>query len=438
MRTPTLFYYPSTGLALFIVFTRVAISIGTTVERTIDDTLGDSESGVLPVYEPANAFSFNSKCTTCTLDPDPASAFQGTWHDSSQFPGGPAVNVTLSFEGTAISVFCILSNNASKGISNSDFVFMVDGVPQKSFTHLPDNTSDFVYQAKVLDVAGLNRGTHKVVMATDNSAGSLMLFDFARYTFDDGIVSSPSVTTVTNTVISISTASHSKITRSTFSKSGLSTSASSIATSASSIATSASSITISVPSSPSASQQSDTGSPSSFSPSPSPSSPPNPSLASASAQVALKKQIKLAPILAGTLIPIAFFALAVTILCRRLRTRYAKEFEETRVHSPEAGWFQLNDPVGRAATVADIPGVEQNHFPTPGKRSRWGTRRTPPQAAASPSVRGEPELSRAPTFRTFDVGLTSPPPGYELAFQQQQLVQASNVSGTVARGRAPP
>lgn len=197
-----------------------------------------------------------------------------------------------------------------------------------------------------------------------------------------------------------------------------------------------------MPSSPSASQQSDTGSPSSFSPSPSPSSqsssPPTPSLSSASAQVTLKKQIKLVPILAGTLIPIAFFALAVTILCRRQRARYAKEFEETRVHSPEAGWVQLNDPVGRAATVADIPGVEQNQFPTPGKRSRWGTRRTPPQAAAGPSVRGEPALSRAPTFRTFDVRLTSPPPGYESAFQQQQLVQASNVSGTVARGRASP
>lgn len=60
MKAPTLFYYPSTVLALFIVLTRVAISIGTTVVRTIDDTHGDSESGVLPVYEPANAFSLVS------------------------------------------------------------------------------------------------------------------------------------------------------------------------------------------------------------------------------------------------------------------------------------------------------------------------------------------------------------------------------------------
>ncbi|KAJ6480924.1 hypothetical protein C8R45DRAFT_831846 [Mycena sanguinolenta] len=172
---------------LFLIFTwhYITLSIGTTFERTIDDTLGDSESGVLPVYEPADAVLLkplqNSDCPACTFHPDASSAFQGTWHDSSQLPGGPAVSVSLSFDGIAITLFCILANTGG-GISTSDFAFTLDGGAQNPFSHVPDNTSDFIYQAVVFNATGLDRGTHNLVMTTNNPTGSLMLFDFARYT----------------------------------------------------------------------------------------------------------------------------------------------------------------------------------------------------------------------------------------------------------------
>ncbi|KAF8217077.1 hypothetical protein K438DRAFT_1559132 [Mycena galopus ATCC 62051] len=185
MRILTLSLHSPAGLVFFFIFAHyITLSVGTTFKRTIDDTLGDSESGALPVYDPTDGKLLqNSNCTACTLHPDPAGAFDHTWHDGSQLPDGVPVSVSLSFDGIAITLFCTLANNASEeGIMTSDFAFMLDGVTQKPFTHVPDNTSDFMYRVPVFSVTGLDRGTHNVVMATNNPTGSLMLFDFAQYT----------------------------------------------------------------------------------------------------------------------------------------------------------------------------------------------------------------------------------------------------------------
>jgi hypothetical protein len=53
----TFFLPPHTRLALLITLIQITLSIGTTFERTIDDTFGDSESGLLPIYTPAKNFS---------------------------------------------------------------------------------------------------------------------------------------------------------------------------------------------------------------------------------------------------------------------------------------------------------------------------------------------------------------------------------------------
>ncbi|KAJ7648564.1 hypothetical protein DFH06DRAFT_570581 [Mycena polygramma] len=180
MNTPTFLFRPFARLAIFITFIQISLSVGTVFQRTIDDTLGDSESGELPMYTPASGFSPNSDCAGCVLHPDPASAFKGTWHDGSQLPGGPAVSVTLSFSGTGISVFCILANLV--GDSTSNLAVTLDGAAQKPFSYTPDNTSDFVYNAPVFSVDGLDRVQHTVVIVTDNPKGSLFLFDYANYT----------------------------------------------------------------------------------------------------------------------------------------------------------------------------------------------------------------------------------------------------------------
>lgn len=95
---------------------------------------------------------------------------------------GPRINNANLPIGTAITVFCILANTASEGLTTSDFAITLDGTAQKPFTHRPDNTSDFKYHSTVFNVDGLNRGVHHVVITTDNAAGSLFLFDYASYT----------------------------------------------------------------------------------------------------------------------------------------------------------------------------------------------------------------------------------------------------------------
>jgi hypothetical protein len=137
-----------------------------------------------------------------------------------------------------------------------------------------------------------------------------------------------------------------------------------------------------------------------------------------------KKQVDLAPILAGILIPVVLLALAGTImvLCRRRHARYAKDLESTRVHLPEPEWVQpydLEPPAG-----ARVPGTAQNHHPE--KRSR-NDEQYPPAQASSSTILADPGLSRAPTYRTLPS--PSPPPHYFSDFQQQllQLPRGNNV-----------
>ncbi|KAJ7464457.1 hypothetical protein FB451DRAFT_1138868 [Mycena latifolia] len=402
-------------LVFYALLTLVTLSAGTVSERTIDDASGDSVSGLLPVYTPVNGFSSNTDCSTCVIHPDPANAFGGTWHDGSQLPGGPAVSVSLSFTGTAISLFCILVNTANLAdITISDFSFILDGASRGTFTHVPDNTSDFIYNAKVFSVDGLDRTNHTVVLTTDNPAGSLALFDYASYTFDDGISPSTSVTATGGADTGATTST----TRNTVSVNSHSSGASESQT----VTTSNASASLASTSSPTT--ISSTGPNRSADPITTSTAP------SASITVSASKKNKLAPILAGTLIPVFLIALAGIIIClyRRHRSRRQVEFEQTRVRPPSAEWVQLSESPATAG--ASLPGTRRfsvehnNRSPIQEKSSHFVDEISP---TSPPSVRSEPTLSRAPTFRTFDYVTTSPP-HYSATFQPEQLIQFGNIS----------
>ncbi|KAJ7694652.1 hypothetical protein B0H17DRAFT_1199171 [Mycena rosella] len=189
-------------LFLCAFFVQVALSTSTLVNRTIDDTKGDSVSGLLPIYSPPAQFSPNSNCPTCKVRLDPARVFDGTWHDSSQLRDGPPVSVALSFNGTAIYIVCVLANTVKDAVTSSDFVFTLDGSRNGSFTHKPTSSPDYIYGANVFSVNGLEQGPHEVVLTTDNSTGSLLLFDYASYTSDERIGAPPAISPVTGTTAS--------------------------------------------------------------------------------------------------------------------------------------------------------------------------------------------------------------------------------------------
>ncbi|KAJ7148412.1 hypothetical protein C8R43DRAFT_889037 [Mycena crocata] len=167
---------------LFILISHASMSLAVLSSATIDDSTGDSKTGAMPEYSPPGAFTLNSNCNGCLVHADPTRAFGNSWHDSSQFGGAAPVSVTLSFSGNGIDVYCILANTIPGAVTATDLAFSLDDSPHGTYSHNPDSTSDYVYGEKVFSVENLAQGNHQLVIATDNPSGSLLLFDYARYT----------------------------------------------------------------------------------------------------------------------------------------------------------------------------------------------------------------------------------------------------------------
>ncbi|KAJ6630236.1 hypothetical protein B0H10DRAFT_1774812, partial [Mycena sp. CBHHK59/15] len=151
--------------------------------RTIDDEYGDSVSGVRPTYKPDAFWSLNSSCDGCQVHPDPALAFSGTWHDSSQFPAEAPVSLTLNFVGTAIYVFCILPPILTGVVTSYNLNFTLDGVAHGTYSYSPTSSSEYQYNLSVLSLTSLPNRAHNLLVSTDDSVdGSIFLFDYAVYT----------------------------------------------------------------------------------------------------------------------------------------------------------------------------------------------------------------------------------------------------------------
>ncbi|KAF7310029.1 hypothetical protein MIND_00375800 [Mycena indigotica] len=202
-------------LVFLSLLARITPSSANIITRTIDDTDGDSETGAVPSYSPPNHFSLNSNCPDCTYHPDAGKSFKNTWHDTSQVDG-QVMSVSFSFTGTSVSIFCTLVNRQSSAtpLGATHLALMVDGASHGVFDHSPDGSADFAYQQQVFHVPNLANVQHNVVLSTNNAQGSYMAFDYASYTFDDGVNPNPpppppptgKTTTDTTTVVSTATA----------------------------------------------------------------------------------------------------------------------------------------------------------------------------------------------------------------------------------------
>ncbi|KAJ7634704.1 hypothetical protein FB45DRAFT_472363 [Roridomyces roridus] len=149
--------------------------------RTIDDTNGDLITGFMPVYAPTSAWN-PTNCTVCFVQPEGGQFFDYTKHDSTQVASVPS-SVTLNFTGTAIYLFCVVPNTVPLTTTFVDLKFTLDGAPVGTYTHVPDSSSDILYQVPVLSTQNLNNTPHTLIAET--AGNSLFIFDFAIYTFDD-------------------------------------------------------------------------------------------------------------------------------------------------------------------------------------------------------------------------------------------------------------
>ncbi|KAH9842375.1 uncharacterized protein C8Q71DRAFT_698456 [Rhodofomes roseus] len=160
------------------------VSAGTT-NRTIDDTHGDSVTGVLPTY--SNNWNYGPNCSFCAIRPDANETFDGTWHDTTSNSTDPTQpSMTLTFDGSAISVYCILVNSASSPdiVTFTNVTFELDGASAGTYNHTADPAANqFEYNVTVFSREELSNETHTLVMNTvQGSSSSVLLFDWAMYT----------------------------------------------------------------------------------------------------------------------------------------------------------------------------------------------------------------------------------------------------------------
>jgi len=86
-------------LGFFTLLLLICTTQAVLINRTIDDTNGDSTTGQVPVYQPGNGAWNGASCSGCAINPSPSLAFDGTWSAVTYNPGLNSTNITFSFTG---------------------------------------------------------------------------------------------------------------------------------------------------------------------------------------------------------------------------------------------------------------------------------------------------------------------------------------------------
>lgn len=72
------------------------------INVTIDDQLGDALTSVVPTYLPSVPILWQQgvNCTGCSENPDASMAKDGTWHDTTWYPGdASSQSIEIDFDG---------------------------------------------------------------------------------------------------------------------------------------------------------------------------------------------------------------------------------------------------------------------------------------------------------------------------------------------------
>ncbi|KAF5387139.1 hypothetical protein D9615_001526 [Tricholomella constricta] len=198
-------------LAAFFILTLLGPAAAA-VNRTIDDTYGDSVTKNRPVYLPTTLGVWeDARCKECTLVPDQHSAFQESWTAASYHPAkSESMFIELSFKGTAIYIYFILVN--SQGWATTACDFILDNRAAGSFVHHPSLADpDFIYHALVFSRTDLPNDDHKLVVSVTGDDVVFINFDYAIYTVEDpptptvSFTSPPNASRVVTTVTTVVT-----------------------------------------------------------------------------------------------------------------------------------------------------------------------------------------------------------------------------------------
>ena len=193
-----------------------------TVTRYIDDTSGDSVTGLKPEYYPLDGNVWQDQTCRlvggCKIVPDPQLAHNRTYHAATYRPDKMSnmgfilrfngtnwnqrwihiqifpvwlVAVGLlgeSLLGTGVAVYFILSPGAdilndSEVITNTECEFKMDGVSMKNYTYNPLPQHEMEYNVEAYKVEGLDNRLHVLQVQTGKKERQVfMAFDYATYT----------------------------------------------------------------------------------------------------------------------------------------------------------------------------------------------------------------------------------------------------------------
>ncbi|KAF5373808.1 hypothetical protein D9758_000976 [Tetrapyrgos nigripes] len=176
------------GALLFLLLLRDVL--GVAVNRTIDDSLGDSVTGQRPIFLPSTGGVWEDQtCAGCAIQPNRSLAFSGTWTAATYNPNLRNISTTFTFRGicTAIYIFFILANNEGPDITTvTECNFTLDGTVVGHFLHQPNASISLVYgdDAMVFSKTGLANGNHTFQISTAGLDHNVYVnFDYAIYTF---------------------------------------------------------------------------------------------------------------------------------------------------------------------------------------------------------------------------------------------------------------
>ncbi|KAF9260165.1 hypothetical protein L218DRAFT_1003084 [Marasmius fiardii PR-910] len=181
--------------------------------RTIDDAFGDLANPDIqtPIYNGNWVARRGPECSNSTgcsiVVPNNTNLIvNGTWHEALHSPKGSDSNdgqpesstLQLLFNGTALSVFCILPARTIIGGGGTSYIawplylnFTLDGLPAGSFNRTPDQLADtFQYNVSVFSRNNLENKAHTFIMElndNDPTLDSFVLFDYASYVYDNGV-----------------------------------------------------------------------------------------------------------------------------------------------------------------------------------------------------------------------------------------------------------
>ncbi|OCH86684.1 hypothetical protein OBBRIDRAFT_737541 [Obba rivulosa] len=180
------------GAILLLFSARCTVLVAATpFNISIDDSMGDPFTGEQWSYYPPNLWNVGQNCSGCTAHPDPSDAYLNTWHDSTFYPQpgiSPEPNVpttaTITFNGTALYVYCMIAHSSVSPDGNTDMTFMIDNEIVGGYAEAPTGQMSYDYNILVYSNDALVPGFHTFTLINGHVNGnkSLVLLDYAMYT----------------------------------------------------------------------------------------------------------------------------------------------------------------------------------------------------------------------------------------------------------------